>query len=165
MFKELFQALEAEKVKYLLVGGIAVNLYGIERATADVDLVVSLDEENLRNFIRAVKKIDLRPRVPVPVEDLLDKEKRKAWAKEKGMLVFSLQHPQKPFFLLDVFIDFPFDFNEVYERRNKMKFGEIIVDVASVEDLIRMKEKSSRLQDKTDVFYLRKILNGWEDEE
>ena len=39
-FESLFSALNKGKVRYLVVGGIAVNLYGIERATADIDLFV-----------------------------------------------------------------------------------------------------------------------------
>jgi len=39
-FESLFSALNKAKVRYLVVGGIAVNLYGIERATADIDLFV-----------------------------------------------------------------------------------------------------------------------------
>lgn len=38
-FEYLFSALNKARVRYLVVGGIAVNIYGIERATADIDLV------------------------------------------------------------------------------------------------------------------------------
>ena len=31
----------------MVAGGIAVNLYGIERATADIDIVLKLEEKNL----------------------------------------------------------------------------------------------------------------------
>ena len=41
-FESLFSALNKAKVRYLVVGGIAVNLYGIERATADIDLFVEM---------------------------------------------------------------------------------------------------------------------------
>ena len=40
----------------MVAGGIAVNLYGIERATADVDLIIDLDEENTSKFVRVAKK-------------------------------------------------------------------------------------------------------------
>jgi hypothetical protein len=45
-FIALFDALNKNHVQYLVAGGVAVNLYGIERATADIDLVVYL-ESNL----------------------------------------------------------------------------------------------------------------------
>jgi predicted nucleotidyltransferase len=37
----LLRALEQEGVKYVLVGGVAVNLHGIARNTDDIDLFVS----------------------------------------------------------------------------------------------------------------------------
>jgi len=37
ILKNLFSVLNKEAVKYMVAGGIAVNLYGIERATADID--------------------------------------------------------------------------------------------------------------------------------
>jgi len=40
LFKTLFSSLNQASVKYMVAGGIAVNLYGIERATADVDIVL-----------------------------------------------------------------------------------------------------------------------------
>src|SRR5713101_1184841 len=50
---ELFRALEEEKVRYLLVGGLAVNLHGIARFTADVDIMLALDAENLGHCVAA----------------------------------------------------------------------------------------------------------------
>ena len=73
-FKKLFSALNQKKVKYMVAGGIAVNLYGIERATADVDIIIKLVDANLRNFIDAVKGLGLKPKIPVRLEDFLDVE-------------------------------------------------------------------------------------------
>ena len=47
LFENLFSSLNKESVKYLVAGGIAVNLYGIERATADIDIVLKLAQKNL----------------------------------------------------------------------------------------------------------------------
>lgn len=164
LFKKLFSALNGESVKYLVAGGIAVNLYGIERATADIDVVLWLDKENLMRFMRAAKKLGLRPKVPAKIEDLADSAKREEWIKDKGMTVFSLFDPANPFFLLDVFVEMPFDFDEVYKKRKKIRFEDITVPVVPIEELVRMKEGSDRPQDRADVFYLKKIMEGWKDE-
>lgn len=37
-FKEFLQSLNSNEVRYLLVGGYAVNYYGFSRATAELDL-------------------------------------------------------------------------------------------------------------------------------
>lgn len=161
LFKQLFAALNKVSVKYLVAGGIAVNLYGIQRSTADVDLVLRLDEENVRKFMRVVKDLDLRPKVPVPLEDLQDAHKREQWIRDKGWAVFSLYDPRNPFFLLDIFVKEPFDFVEVYGSRRVFEFEETTIPVVPIAELIAMKEISDRPQDKADVFYLKKILEEW----
>ena len=148
----------------MVAGGIAVNLYGIERATADIDIVLKLEKGNLLKFINVAEKLGLRPKIPVKLEDFIDPDKRKSWRVDKGMLVFSLYDPRNPFFLIDIFTEIPFDFDDVYKQRRKIKFEEIFIPVIPIKELIGMKEKSDRPQDRADVFYLKKIMDGWKDE-
>ncbi|MEW6108099.1 MAG: hypothetical protein AB1632_02870 [Nitrospirota bacterium] len=164
-FKKLFSALNKGGVRYLVVGGIAVNLYGIERSTADLDIVLKLERENIKRFIEAAKEMGLKPKIPVNIDDFADPEKRKGWIEEKGMMVFSLYDSKNPFFLLDIFVQIPFDFNEVYEKRKKLRFEDTIIPVVPIKDLIKMKEGSDRPQDRADIFYLKKIMEDWKDEE
>ncbi|MGA2318377.1 MAG: hypothetical protein ABSG71_18655 [Thermodesulfobacteriota bacterium] len=164
LFKKLFSSLNKASIKYMVAGGIAVNLYGIERATADVDIVLDLEKRNLSKFIKVAEKLGLRPKIPVKLEDFFDPRKRKSWRVDKGMLVFSLYDPKNPFFLIDIFTEIPFDFDDVYKQRRKIKFEEISIPVIPIKELIGMKEKSDRSQDRADVFYLKKIMNGWKDE-
>ena len=163
-FQNLFAILNEEGVQYLVVGGIAVNLYGIERATADIDLVVDLEEGNLKKFIAALKKMGLKPKIPVSLDDFADPEKRKSWIEEKGMMVFNLYDPENSFFEFDVFVDVPFDFSKVFFEREEMTAGDVVIPVVPLRQLIEMKEKTGRPQDKSDVYYLKKIADEWEDE-
>jgi hypothetical protein len=161
IFNRLFLTLNQKKIRYLVAGGIAVNLYGIERATADLDIVLKLDEKNLAAFVEAAKGLGLKPKIPVRIDDLVDPEKRKEWVSEKNMTVFSLFDSKNPFFLLDIFVEVPFDFNEVYKKRKTIKFEDTFITVVPIEELIRMKEKSDRPQDRTDIIYLKKIRKDW----
>jgi len=154
-FKKLFSSLNKESVRYMVAGGIAVNLYGIERATADIDIVVNLEKRNLSKFIRVAKKLGLKPKVPVTLNDFTDSEKRKSWIVDKGMMVFSLYDTKNPFFLIDIFVEVPFDFDEVYKQRKRIKFEDTIIPVVPIKTLIEMKKKSGRPQDRADVFYLK----------
>jgi hypothetical protein len=147
-----------------VAGGIAVNLYGIERATADLDIALELEEGNLLKFINVAEKLGLRPKIPVKLGDFIDPEKRRSWRMDKGMLVFSLYDPKNPFFLIDIFTEIPFDFDAIYKQRKKIKFENIFIPVVPIKELIAMKEKSDRPQDRADVFYLKKIMDGWKDE-
>ena len=130
IFKRLFSSLNSESLRYMVVGGIAVNLYGIERATADIDVVVRLDKENLLRFVGIAKKLGLKPKLPVKLEEFVDADKRKEWVENKGMTVFSLYDARNPFFLLDVFVETPFDFDEVHKQRKKIKFEDTVIPVA-----------------------------------
>ncbi len=56
-FLDLLRALGAHSVEYVLVGGVALNVHGIIRATEDIDLFVRATDENierLRGALRAV---------------------------------------------------------------------------------------------------------------
>lgn len=46
-YREFFNKLEKHDVKYLTIGGIAVNLYGYPRVTGDIDVMISFDKENI----------------------------------------------------------------------------------------------------------------------
>jgi len=148
----------------MVAGGVAVNLYGIERATADIDIVLRLDKKNLLRFVEVAKKLGLKPKIPVKLEDFTEEEKRKGWINDKGMKVFSLYDSRNPFFTLDAFVEIPFDFDEVYKKRKKMRFENTSIPVVPIKELIEMKQMTKRPQDKADVYYLRRIIKDWKDE-
>ena len=50
----LCQALNAEGVRYALIGGFAVILHGFVRATKDIDLLVDASAENIQRLKRAM---------------------------------------------------------------------------------------------------------------
>lgn len=163
-FFKLFSALNKKKVRYLVAGGVAVNLYGIERATGDIDIVVHLEQHNLEKFVEVMKELGFRPKIPVKLEYLLSNKIREEWIREKGMKVFSVYDPQNPYFLLDVFVEEPFDFDKVYEERKSIKAGNVRIPLVPIKRLIEMKKKVGRPQDIADVYYLRKIEKEWGDE-
>ena len=55
-YKLLFEKLEEYKVRYVVCGGLAVNLHGIPRMTADVDIILDLTVENLSQFEKCLMK-------------------------------------------------------------------------------------------------------------
>jgi hypothetical protein len=65
IYEDIFRALDAESVRYLVVGGTAVNLYGYVRMTVDLDIMVDLNEENLRKLLIVMEKLNYQPRAPV----------------------------------------------------------------------------------------------------
>ena len=69
--RELFVALDQEKVRYVLFGGQAVNLHGIPRFTEDIDLFVEPGEANVERLRCALKRLWSDPAIDeIRAEDL-----------------------------------------------------------------------------------------------
>ncbi|QNL21003.1 nucleotidyltransferase [Hyphobacterium sp. CCMP332] len=45
------------KVKFVLLGGLAVNLYGYRRATSDMDILFEASEDNSKRLINSLEKM------------------------------------------------------------------------------------------------------------
>ena len=50
-FKDLLRALNANAVKYLIIGGHALGVHLVPRMTKDLDLFIRSDEENAKAVI------------------------------------------------------------------------------------------------------------------
>jgi len=159
IYLEIFRRLQEEGIRYLVVGGLAMNLHGIPRMTADVDLFVDLEKANANRFLAAMKALGFVPGVPVPAESFADPEARDTWRREKNMLVMGFVNPSRPAIGLDVFVFEPVPFGPAYERRKRVSVDEeaLEIPVVSREDLIAMKEGTGRLQDASDVKILRRV--------
>jgi len=152
-------ALNAGGVRYLIVGGVAVVLYGHLRTTVDLDLVLDLDDANVRKALRVFEGLGYIPRAPVPLADFADEKKRSRWIEEKNMLVFSLYRPDETAFEVDLFVREPFDFETVWQRRTVVQLEGVEAPVVSLQDLRRLKERAGRPQDMADLEALR-LLDG-----
>ena len=49
-------------VQFVVAGGAAVRLHGIQRMTLDLDIAVSPDQTNLRRFISVLNQLEFIPR-------------------------------------------------------------------------------------------------------
>ena len=52
-------------MRYVVVGEIALNLHGVPRATADLDITVAIDEKNLEKLFGVMEELGFKPRIPV----------------------------------------------------------------------------------------------------
>ena len=70
-FLFLLRALEEYTVDYVLVGGVALNMHGIIRATEDIDLFVQPTPENIARLRQALQAIWADPDIDeITAEDL-----------------------------------------------------------------------------------------------
>lgn len=156
-YEKVFGGLNEHKVRYLVVDGIAVNLYGVLRATADLDLVLDMSNQNLSDFVNCMEKLGYHPRVPVKASEFIDPTKRKEWKETKGKVVFSFFHLTKSQQEIDIFIDSPIDFEKAYKKKTSVTAKGIKIPLISINDLIKLKRISGRNQDLADVEALERV--------
>ena len=70
--KEMLVTLADAGVEFVVGGGVACVLHGVERVTLDLDVAVQMNSANLDRLIRAVEQLNLQPRVPVSLADIGD---------------------------------------------------------------------------------------------
>lgn len=158
--ERIFAALDDAHVRYLVVGGVAVVLHGHLRFTADVDLVLELNEENLVKGITALQSLGYRPRAPVDAMQFADASVRRDWVDSKGLTVFSLWSDALPGTEVDLFATEPFDFDVEYAQSIEADLGDVRIRVVSRECLIRMKHAAGRPKDIEDATVLESMSDN-----
>ena len=155
------RALDEASVPFIVVGGLAVVAHGYGRQTQDIDVVIQLQPEAVRNAFRALETLGYRPRIPVTAEGFANPDQRARWIKEKGMTVLNFhsdQHRETP---LDVFVTEPFDFSEEYRLAMVEEVAPgAPVHILRLETLLRLKQEAGRPQDLADIAELRLLHEG-----
>jgi len=122
----------------VLIGGFAVILHGYERLTQDLDVCYERSRENIRRLVALLRELHAYPREwPPGLPFILD---------EQSILngdSFTLSTDLGPLALLAT-PDGPRGFPDLATHRETYEVGDkLLVDVASIDDLIRMKRASS----------------------
>jgi predicted nucleotidyltransferase len=145
-------ALSDYGVKYALVGGFAVSLHGAVRGTVDVDIVIGLAEEEFLKVEKAFQNLGLLSKLPVTAYQVF--KFRKEYIEDRNLIAWSFYNPKNPLESVDVIITH--DQQTFVVEAFKLAVGEL--KVASISDLIAMKEQAGRPQDLADVEALKKIV-------
>jgi predicted nucleotidyltransferase len=157
-YLDLFRQLEEAGVRYLVVGGVAVNLLGAERMTMDVDLMLSLDSANLGRFLKVARELQLKPAVlPVTLEQFCDAATVDIWVREKRMLAFQLRGPATDAPSVDILVRPVVPFDQAYERRKRIVMEDVTVSVAAPQDIIALKSGTGRKVDESDIRALQRL--------
>jgi len=163
-YTEILEALQTNKVRYLIIGGLAVNLYGVPRVTQDVDLIISTDHSNILRLLSVLKKPGYVPRLPVDPEKLADPETVKDWTKNKNMKAFSFYNMKENYKVVDIVLVHPLDFESSFKNKTIKKVKDVEIFLASMDDLMRTKAESGRPQDISDIEMLKKLRKFLEEE-
>lgn len=132
-------------MRFVLVGGLAVNAWGYLRATRDVDFVPDPDPENLARLDALLR--DLGGKVDVDgkllagsaISTFLRTGDRTLVSTELGQVDVLQGLPQVP------------PFAALEEKAKDVDLDGFVVRVCSLEHLIQMKQSSERARDREDL--------------
>lgn len=150
---EITDLFNSHKLSYALVGGYALAMHGIVRATIDVDLVLNL---KLSDFERAEKlliKLGLQSRIPVRSKDIISM--REEYIKNRNLIAWSFVDPGNPTKQVDILINK--DLSSL--KTQAISVGSRKIVVANLEELLKMKQESKRPQDLVDIQNIKSKLN------
>lgn len=156
-YLDLFSALNRHQVSYVLIGGLAVALHGVERNTMDVDVSVVMSPDNLAHFVAAAKELRLQPLLPVPLSTLEDIQTLKLWSAERHLQAFALRSHELAGVTLDVLLFPPVDPADMVLRAQHLDIAGVRVPLASIDDLIALKQSAGRPIDLADIEHLKRL--------
>jgi predicted nucleotidyltransferase len=156
IYEEIFRAFQKQKVKYVLVGGIAVNLLGAMRNTADLDILIEMSDANLKKIIEILKNLDYHVKQPIDPMEILDKKTREDLIEKKHMKALNF-YKEGEFKEIDIIIESPIPYKDAKKDVIYIKVDDLKLPVISIDNLIKMKRETGRVVDKLDIAELTKI--------
>ena len=143
--KNLLEKLIKADVEFVIIGGFAVNYYGYNRTTGDLDIWIKPDNSNREKLIHVLESMDF------------NKEGIRTLHQTNFEKVFVFHIWDKPFrvdFLTHVS---GIDFNKVYQVKEIVNMQGLDLPLIDFDHLVLSKMTTNRLRDKADVEELQKI--------
>lgn len=156
---DILTALAQAQVRYLIVGGLAVNLHGVPRVTQDIDLIISVEPDNVQKLCQALSELDYVPRLPVNPLDMANPDVLHDWVENRNLKAFSFYHRQQNYRVVDIVLVHPLDFEKAFAQKLSLNVQGVILHLLSIADLIAMKQAAGRQRDITDIDMLKKALD------
>ena len=155
-FLGILNALHDRRVEFVIVGGVAAALHGGSRVTFDLDLVPNLAPASWQAAVDLLYSLGARPRIPEPVQRIRDVDHVRRWRREKGMLALNFRTPDGST-EVDLLVGESDAFDALRQRAIAVNVGRRTFFVASIDDLISMKQRAGRPRDLLDIAELRNI--------
>jgi len=152
--RQLLERLVESEVRFVLIGGLAVNAWGYIRATRDIDLVPDPSRENLERLDEVLKdlggKVDVDGRLldADAVSPFLRTGDRTLVITDLGRVDILQGLPQIP------------AFSALEAEATDVDMDDLVVRVCSLRHLVEMKRASERPRDKDDLEALESARNG-----
>ena len=149
--KTVIDALNKADINYALVGGYAVALHGAVRGTVDLDFVIALDEQQYELLEKALTGIGLTPRLPISAKEVF--QFREEYINNRNLIAWSFINNNNPLELIDIIITH--DANKM--KTETLSADGMTINIATIDELIKMKKASGRPQDLEDIRALEKL--------
>lgn len=156
IYEEILRDFQKQRVRYLIVGGIALNLHGSLRSTADLDILVEMSDRNLAKIVTILLRRGYRVRQPVDPMGMADRKTREDWIRRKHMKAFNF-YKDGELKEVDIIIDSPVSYGAARKKAARKRVGRISLPLISIPHLIQMKQGTGRAVDQWDVEELKKI--------
>lgn len=159
---EILFALSDAQVDFIVGGGVAAVLHGVERVTLDVDLALDMEPANVEKFLRVMQELRLQPRVPIPAIDLMSREAVARMIAEKGALVFSFVDFDRSLRHVDIFLRENLSFEELSSSAQTVLVEGRAIKIIGVAKLLEIKRTISPVRDKDleDIKQLEKLQSS-----
>ena len=156
---EILFALTDAGVEFVVGGGVAAVLHGVERVTLDIDLALDMEPANVEKFLQVMDKLGLQPRVPVPARDLMSREAVRRMISQKGAMVFSFVDFNRPLRHVDIFLQGNLSFEELSRGARKIVIEDRAIKIMGIGKLLETKRAITPLRDKDliDIKELEKL--------
>lgn len=144
-FEELLELLLKNKVKFIVVGGLAVAMNGIVRTTDDVDILIDDSAENITLLLHTLKSFGEGHASELSLEDFID---------EEGAIRIIEAFP------LDIFVrmqGMKYDDMQGLTAQYTMPYG-LTIPFLHAKGLIALKKGSVREKDQFDVVALKALF-------
>jgi predicted nucleotidyltransferase len=140
-FLAILNQLHDAHVDFVIVGGVAAALHGGSRVTFDLDVVPSLAPDSWTAAVELLWSLGARPRIPESLDRIRDVDQVRRWRKEK----------------VDLLVSESDQFEALRQRAARVTIERRTFFVASLDDLLALKQRAGRPQDLLDIAELQDI--------
>jgi hypothetical protein len=131
---DVFERLERERVRYVVIGGVAVALRGHVRPVADLDFAVERTPDAMSRALGALNAVGFVPSILLPLSALT--------------MLRLFDHSQRE---VNLFVRPHVPFAELWADAERVGVGRGVARVASLEHLLRAKRIDGRPRDLLDI--------------
>lgn len=145
-FVTVIDALNSNKVEYILIGGVAVILHGLERLTRDIDIFIKMTEENVMKLRKALFSVFDDPSINEITFEELDKYPVIRYGSPDDFYIDIIGRLGES----NIFDNFKYEIID-YQGTE--------IRIATPETLYELKKNTYRQKDEMDLLFLKELIN------